>query len=117
MRGSGRSSALRLPDIAPPSSAPGLSHGGGEGRYDFEEISYDPVVGHFEYGRIFVLVDCNYRLGSLHAYQVLDGAGNINRDVHLGRDCLSGTAALTFHGQPAVIADRPRGGQFGAQRG
>src|SRR4030095_12664489 len=102
MRGSGRSSALRLPDIAPPSSAPGLSHGGCEGRYDFEEIAHDPVVGHFEYGRIFVLVDCNYRLGSFHADEVLDRAGNTHSDVHLRRDRLPGTADLAFHGEPTV---------------
>src|SRR6476660_6015406 len=115
MRCSGRSSALRLPAIAPPSSAPGLSHGGGESRYHFEEVAYDPVVGHFEYGRIFVFVNCNYRLGSLHADEMLDRAGNADCDVHLGRNRLSGTADLAFHGEPAVIADGPRCGQLGAE--
>ena len=34
----------------------------------------------------------------------------------LGETRLAGTAYLPFHGQPAVVADGPRGSQLGAQR-
>jgi hypothetical protein len=44
----------------------------GEGRHHFEEISDDAVVGHFEDGRLGILVDGHDALRSLHADQVLD---------------------------------------------
>ena len=34
----------------------------------------------------------------------------------LGATVWPGTAHLPLHGQPAGVADRPRGGQFGAER-
>ena len=34
-----------------------LTDGFGEGGDDFEEVAYDAVVGHFEDGGVFVLVD------------------------------------------------------------
>ena len=41
-------------------------------------------------------------LRSLHADQVLDGAGDSDRHVHLRRDRLAGAADLALHRQPAA---------------
>ena len=53
---------------------------------------------------------------ALHADQVLDRAGDPERDVQLRRHGLPGTADLALHGQPAGVADGTRGRQLGAER-
>ena len=53
---------------------------------------------------------------ALHADDVLDGAGDAERDVELRRDRLARAADLALHRQPAGVADRPRRGELGAER-
>ena len=55
-------------------------------------------------------------LDALHADQVLDRAGDAEREVQLRRDGLAGAADLALHRQPAGVADRPRRGELGAER-
>ena len=66
-------------------------------------------------GALAILVDGDDGLGALHADQVLDGAGDADGDVDLGRDGLAGTADLPLHGEPAVVADGTGGRQFRAE--
>ena len=53
-----------------------FSDGGGERGDDFEEVAYDAVIGYFEDGCVFILVDCDDALRALHADEVLDGSGD-----------------------------------------
>ena len=89
----------------------------GEGRDHFHEVADDAVVGDFKDGGLGVLVDGDDALRGLHADQVLDGSGDADGEVELGRDGLAGAADLALHGQPAVIADGARGGQLRAECG
>jgi hypothetical protein len=52
------------------------------------------VVGNLEDRRLLVLVDGDDDLRVLHAGQMLDGAGNADRDIKLRRDHLAGLADL-----------------------
>src|SRR5437899_10308982 len=115
MRWSGKSSGEKLAGIVAPSGVLHLSDGGREGRNYFEEVTDDAVIGDFEDWRILIFIDRDDRLGSLHPDQVLDGAGDSDCDVDLGRDGLAGAADLALHGEPAAIANGARGGKLGAQ--
>ena len=53
---------------------------------------------------------------ALHADQMLDRAGDAERDIELRRNGLPRAAHLPLHRQPSGVADRPRRGNFGAQR-
>ena len=55
-------------------------------------------------------------LRPFHANQMLDGSGDADGEIELGRDGLAGAADLALHGKPAVVADGARGGEFGAER-
>ena len=82
---------------------------------DFEEIADNSVVGYLEDRRIGILVDRNDALRSLHAHQVLNCAGDADSHIQLRRHGLARAADLPLHGEPAIVADGPRTGQFGAQ--
>ena len=83
--------------------------------HDLEQIADDAVVGDLEDRGIGILVDRHNRFRALHADDVLDRAGNAERNIELRRDRLSGTANLTIHGQPAHVANRAGRRQLGAQ--
>ena len=53
---------------------------------------------------------------ALHADEVLNRAGDAEREVQLRRDRLAGAADLALHRQPAGVADRARRGELGAER-
>ena len=55
-------------------------------------------------------------LRALHADQMLNRAGDAEREVQLRRDGLAGAADLPLHRQPAGVADRARRGELGAER-
>src|SRR6478609_4000018 len=82
---------------------------------DFEEIADDTVVGYFKDRGVLVFVDGDDGLRSLHTDEMLDGSGDSDGEVQLWRDGLAGRADLALHGEPAVVADRARGGEFGAE--
>ena len=85
-------------------------------RNDLEQVADDAVVGDLENRRVGILVDRDDRVRALHADQVLDGAGDAEREVQLRRDGLPGAADLPLHRQPAGVADRPRRRELGAER-
>ena len=85
-------------------------------RHDLEQIADDAEVGDFEDRRVGILVDRDDGAGALHADQVLNRAGDAERQIQLRRDGLPGAADLPLHRQPAGVADRPRRGQLGAER-
>ena len=87
-----------------------------ERRRDLEQVALDAVVGHFEDRRLGVLVDGDDRARALHADQVLNRARDAERDVQLRRHRLARAADLALHRQPAVVADRPRRRELGAER-
>ena len=82
----------------------------------FEEIADDAIIGDFENRGVRVLVDCNDGACALHPDDVLDGAGDADRDVQLRRDGLAGAADLALHGQPPRIADGTRRRELRAER-
>ena len=85
-------------------------------RHDLEQIARDAVVGDLEDRRFGILVDRHDRARALHADDVLDGAGDAEREIELRRDRLSRAADLPIHRQPARIADRTRRRDLGAER-
>src|SRR4029079_14430915 len=78
----------------------------GQRGQEVEQVSHVPVVGHLENRRLGVLVDRDNRPRALHADHVLNRPGDADRYVELRRHRLAGAANLTFHGEPAAVADR-----------
>src|SRR5712692_5224824 len=70
-------------------SPPELAELGGELRQRLEQIGDETVVGDLEDRSLLVLVDGDDHLRILHAGEVLDGAGNPDRDIELGRHDLA----------------------------
>src|SRR6185436_17179792 len=93
-----------------------FQHFSGKGRYDLEQVAYDPVVGNVEDRRLWVFVDRDDCLRVFHTDDVLDRARYTDREVELGRDGLTGAPNLAVHRQPLVVADRPRRSDFRAER-
>src|SRR6266513_5561777 len=85
-----------------------LAHGFGQRRNYLEHITYDSVIGDFKNGRVLVLVDRNDRPRRSHSREMLDSAGDPNRDVKLWAHESSGLADLITVRPPAVVGDRAR---------
>ncbi len=81
----------------------------------FEQIRYQTVIGHLEDRRFFVLVDRNDHLGVLHARQMLDRAGDTDRDVQLWRNDLAGLTDLHVVGHETGIDGSARSTNRSAQ--
>ena len=65
-----------------------------EFRDDLEQIADKTEIGDLENRRFTVLVDRHDRAGVLDAGQVLDRAGDADRDIQCGRNDLAGLADL-----------------------
>src|SRR6266566_8106055 len=78
--------------FAPPPAASGsrlrLLHGLGEGRQELEEIADDTVVRDLEDVRVGILVHRADHLARRHPREMLDRAGDTERDVEIGCDGL-----------------------------
>src|SRR5688500_4791666 len=85
-------------------------------RYEFEQVADEAVIGDFEDRSVRILVDGNHDAGVLHAGEVLNGAGNTNRDVEFGRDDLARLADLAVIGRVARIDRGTRGAYCRTQR-
>src|ERR1700761_8517184 len=81
----------------------------------FEEVGHKSVVGHLEDGRFFVLVDGGDDLAVLHTRQMLDRAGDADRDVEIGRHNLAGLAHLIVVRYEAGIDRGAAGADGGVQ--
>src|SRR3989304_6106342 len=77
-------------------------------RDHLEQIAHDAVIGHLEDRRFLVLVDGDDHPAVLHPGQVLDGAGDADRDVELGGHDLSGMPYLTVVRHEARVRWRDR---------
>src|SRR5438132_4582626 len=77
-------------------------------RHDLEQVADDAVVGDLEDRRLGILVDRDDGARALHPHEMLDGAGDAEGDVELGRHRLTRAPDLPLHRQPAVVADRTR---------
>src|SRR3954462_4560515 len=75
-------------------SAALLFQRGGECGNDLEEVANDTVVRHLEDRRLTVLVDGDDGLRPFHADQVLNRAGNAEREIQLRGDGLARAADL-----------------------
>ncbi len=80
-----------------------------------KQIADQAVVGDLEDRRFLVLVDGDDDLGVLHAGQMLDGAGDADGDVELGRHHLAGLADLLVVRRVAGIDRGARGADGGAE--
>src|SRR5262245_66612616 len=67
----------------------------GQLRHDLVQVADDAEVAELEDRGVRVLVDRDDRARALHAYLVLDRAGDAARDVELRRDALPGLADLS----------------------
>src|SRR5437868_11418907 len=63
-------------------------------RYQLEEIADEAVIGNLKDRRLLVLVDRDDDLRILHAGEMLNGAGDTDRDVEIGSDDLAGLTDL-----------------------
>ena len=84
-------------------------------RQDGEEVADEAVIGDLEDRRLLVLVDGDDDLGILHAGKMLDGAGNADRDIEIGRHHLAGLADLPVVRGVAGIDRGARGAHGGAE--
>src|SRR6185295_19809340 len=82
-------------------------------RQHLKQVCHQSVVGDLENRRLAVLVDGDDHLAVLHAGEMLDGAGDADGNVELGRHDLAGLADLVVVRHEAGI-DR---GAAGADRG
>ena len=106
-----------LPSVEPP-SPPGPASSSGsdyarscltsldERRHDGPGIADRPEGGHPEDVRVRVAIDRDDRLRPRDPGHVLDGAGDPDRDVQLGRHARARQAHLVDRGHPAEIGDR-----------
>src|SRR5258707_15280616 len=76
---------------------------GVELRHQLEEVADEAVIGDLEDRRLLVLVYGDDDLGILHPGEMLDGAGNADRDIEIGGDDLAGLADLVVVGHEAGI--------------
>src|SRR3954463_11735993 len=79
------------------------------------EVGHQSIVGDLEDRRLLVLIDSNNHLGVFHPGEMLNGAGNSDRDVKLGRDHLAGLAALPVVRRIAGVDRGARGADAGPQ--
>src|SRR5215469_16112840 len=86
----------------------------GESGHDFENVCYHAVIGDLEDGRVLVFVYRHNRARALHADNVLNCAADSQGEIQFRRYRLAGTADLTIHRQPALVADWTRSRQFSA---
>ena len=84
-------------------------------RQDGEKITDEAVVGNLEDRGFLVLVDGDDDLRVLHAGQMLDGAGDADRDVELRCDDLAGLADLPVVRGIACIDGRARCADSGTE--
>src|SRR5258708_17389110 len=62
-----------------------------------------------------IFVDCDDGARAFHANDVLNRAADAEREIQLGCNRLAGGTDLAVHGKPAIVADRTRGGEIGAE--
>src|SRR3984885_7163746 len=79
------------------------------------QIRDQAVIGDLEDRRVFILVDRDDHLGILHAGEVLDRAGNADRDIELRRHHLAGLADLPVVRRIAGVNRGARGADAGAE--
>src|SRR5215469_17372744 len=77
----------------------------GESGHDFENVCDHAVIGDLEDGRVLVFVYRHNRARALHADNVLNRAADSQGEIQFRRHRLAGTADLTIHRQPALVAD------------
>src|SRR3974390_1110372 len=58
------------------------------------EVRHQAIIGDLEDWRLLILVNRDDHLGILHAGEMLDRAGNADRDVKLGRENPAGLSDL-----------------------
>src|SRR6478736_6287780 len=79
-----------------------------EFRDDLEQVADEAEIGNLENRRFTVLVDRHDRAGVLDAGQMLDRAGDTDRDVQFGRDDLAGLSDLKVARHIAGVDSRAR---------
>src|SRR5258707_894243 len=81
----------------------------GQFRNRLIQIRDQAIIGNLEDRRVLVLVDRDDDLRIFHAGEVLDRAGNADRDIKLGRHHLAGLADLPVVWRVASIDRGARG--------
>src|SRR5665213_671944 len=79
------------------------------------QIRDQTVIGDLEDRRVLILVDRDDHLGILHASEMLDRAGNTDRDIEFRRHHLAGLADLPVVRRVAGIDRGTRGADAGAE--
>src|SRR5258708_25683492 len=88
---------------------------GVELRYQLEEVTDEAVIGNLEDRRLLVLVDGDDDLGILHPGEMLDAAGDADRDVEIGGDDPARLADLVVVGHEAGIDGAAAGADGGSE--
>src|SRR5436853_2781529 len=81
----------------------------GQLRHDLEQVADQADVGDLEDRGVLVLVDRDDDLAVLHAGEMLDRAGNADRDIDFRSDDLAGLADLVIVGRIAGVDRGPAG--------
>lgn len=83
--------------------------------YGFEQVRDQAVISHLEDRCFFVLVDRYDHFGVFHTGQVLDRAGDTDRDVQLWRNDFAGLADLHVVGYETCVDGRAGSADRSAQ--
>ena len=84
-------------------------------RHDFKQIPNQPVIRHLEDRCIGILVDGDDDFRFLHPGQMLDGAGDADREVKLRRNDLAGLADLIVIRDKAGVDRSTAGAERGTE--
>src|SRR5580698_10918469 len=98
-----------------PLSLPELAERFGQFGNRLIQIRDQAVIGDLEDRRVFILVDRDDHLGILHAGEMLDRAGDADRDIQFRRHHLAGLADLPIVRRIAGIDRGARGTDGGAK--
>src|SRR5438094_8985230 len=88
----------------------------GECRHELEYVGNDPVVGDLEDVGVGILVDRDDHLARGHPGEMLDRAGNTERNVEIRRDRFSGLPDLLLVGPPPGVGAGARCADGSAER-
>src|SRR5579863_8391537 len=105
----------RSPPISQNSSVFNLIELGRQLRQGLIQIRHQSVIGDLEDGGFLILVDRDDDFRILHAGEMLDSAGNADRDIEVGRHHFSGLPDLPVVRRIAGIDRRARGADRGAE--
>src|SRR5659263_624531 len=80
-----------------------------------EYITHDPICGNLKDRGVFILVNGDYDIRTLHSNKVLDSAADAAGDINFRPDSLAGLSNLAFSRHPTRFHNSARTTNYAAQ--